>query len=1226
MADNKPPKGLDEFLAEDNVQQEPTIADKAINYAKNAKDAFIDQVLNTPRRQKEALDLAASTALKSNPTPEEREARETVYDMTTGSAMSTIGGKPYKGSHTSPSPGQGAPLHNMTKFFPNDIYSKDAARIYGHGADKAQDLQSIKIIQKVKENPDAEVTVYRAVPKGVKEINPGDWVSINKDYAKSHGDALFDGNYTLLEKKVPAKELFTSDSIHEQGWHPVNKPKLDMSQEARMNRAKELGFNPKKSKSGKLSYAEGGEVMEAQPQDTQSDDLLDNVMPNEPIDPTAPINQQNVQNEPQGLDEFLASDPEYHAFRTSNDPNLQSTPEPEGLNSWLAPELEQAKYSTPSQQLKAGLEGAAQGIAGPLAPLAQTKLGISTPEDILAREKYNPLTHAGSEVAGLVGSAMTGLGLGAGLEKLGTAVAARTLPTVGKIGSSVVRGAAENAIFQLSDEASKYVLNDPNSVDQAVMDVGLAAILGGGAMGAMSGVGSLWDAAAATKTADMLKLLTKKLGGTEVPLKEGAHDLIAKTGIELEPTLKGVLSSDPQAQELFNTLRQSDTTASGKEVQQSYNDFIKKSGDIMVEATGKNPEEAIHMPEVSKYEHGKNIGDTLASEYHEQLSPIAQKFEEYKDRFGTLELPKEVKSPTGQVLEHSAMQTASDKISQLAIEQGWAASPSSDIMKEVNRVIKELPLQQNIRDLGNYITQVGNNTADFTNGPLRRAGGLIKNILKDIESDVIESELKKDVVKTAINEHQILAPIEEFRLARAAYRNQSELKDALNDRLHVKGANTSNFTKGLKEMAQTDGESVLRRLSGINDADLLNFLNKHYPKTASELRQYHIDNLVKTAVDKAAPDHTINNAVLLRNIEKLSPELKGFLFTPESLDKIRAIGTLTDEFNKLPYNYSNTARTLDKLMGGIPSTATGLISAIVSHSPVIGALTAGLTKALSKDIPDAVKLAMLKFLGSAQPVDATAFKATSELIHHSVEGERLLNKSVQNLFKQKEGEIIPLRLVPTEKQNIKLDKQVEKLFENQTFTNLGEKVAYYMPDHGTALTRSISGIMSYVNSQKPRSLKQTPLDQDLPLNPLQIAKYNRVLTIANQPLVVLDRIKSGAITTDEIKALKAMYPNIYSRISSKIEQEAINALAKGIDIPYNTKLGMSLFMQRPMDSTMLPTSIIAAQIANKIAPEGAISNENQQPKGRPSSPALNHSPDAYKTNLQQMEMRSQRRK
>jgi len=51
------------------------------------------------------------------------------------------------------------------------------------------------------------------------KINKGDWVTINKEYAKEHGISHLNNIYKILVKTVSAKELFTDgNSIHEWGY------------------------------------------------------------------------------------------------------------------------------------------------------------------------------------------------------------------------------------------------------------------------------------------------------------------------------------------------------------------------------------------------------------------------------------------------------------------------------------------------------------------------------------------------------------------------------------------------------------------------------------------------------------------------------------------------------------------------------------------------------------------------------------------------------------------------------------------------------------------------------------------------------------------------------------------------------------------------------------------------------------------------------------------------
>jgi len=128
----------------------------------------------------------------------------------------------YRISHRAPQSEFGAPLHDLTKLYPDDIYSSKAAHYYGHfGHGDKMDEASIKMAQSFRDKPNANVKIYRAVPEGVTGINSGDWVTINKEYAKYHGESQFDGKYNIVEKTIKAKDIFTNgDSIHEWGYDP----------------------------------------------------------------------------------------------------------------------------------------------------------------------------------------------------------------------------------------------------------------------------------------------------------------------------------------------------------------------------------------------------------------------------------------------------------------------------------------------------------------------------------------------------------------------------------------------------------------------------------------------------------------------------------------------------------------------------------------------------------------------------------------------------------------------------------------------------------------------------------------------------------------------------------------------------------------------------------------------------------------------------------------------
>ena len=136
----------------------------------------------------------------------------------------------YSGEHKAPQRDYGAPLDNLKGVYPDDVYGPNAARYYGHSSGDATDKAAARIIQATKGKPDAPVKVFRAIPKSIQsnEINPGDWITTIKSYAVQHGEGPLGGDYKILEKTVPAGDLYTNgDSIFEFGYDPKFMPSPD---------------------------------------------------------------------------------------------------------------------------------------------------------------------------------------------------------------------------------------------------------------------------------------------------------------------------------------------------------------------------------------------------------------------------------------------------------------------------------------------------------------------------------------------------------------------------------------------------------------------------------------------------------------------------------------------------------------------------------------------------------------------------------------------------------------------------------------------------------------------------------------------------------------------------------------------------------------------------------------------------------------------------------------
>jgi hypothetical protein len=143
--------------------------------------------------------------------------------MPVGASIKNVGEDllSYRGTHTAPNAKKyGATLDDLTKILPDDVYSQEGKRLYGIG-DRLIDSEWRIAALKTRGKPDAEIEIFRAVPKGVKEINDGDWVSTSKAYAKTHGEGTLNGEYDIISKKVKAKTLSTEGYPYEYGYNEI---------------------------------------------------------------------------------------------------------------------------------------------------------------------------------------------------------------------------------------------------------------------------------------------------------------------------------------------------------------------------------------------------------------------------------------------------------------------------------------------------------------------------------------------------------------------------------------------------------------------------------------------------------------------------------------------------------------------------------------------------------------------------------------------------------------------------------------------------------------------------------------------------------------------------------------------------------------------------------------------------------------------------------------------
>lgn len=844
-------------------------------------------------------------------------------------------------------------------------------------------------------------------------------------------------------------------------------------------------------------------------------------------------------------------------------------------------------YGGAGQALKAAAEGAAKGVIGPVAPYLERMAGI-TAKTQRERAAAHPVASSIGEATGLGASMLTGVGEGALMTHAGELASKATgladltkgASYAARVGSSAVKQAAEMAILQGSDEVSKRMLQDPNmSAETALSNIGIASALGAGTGAFVTGaVSPLWKATIGNRLDSGLKTLVGKIGGIEGIASQSSHDLEAKAGVTIAPELKSVIDDIPGMKDAHSVLSQSDTTIAGRSYQKKLADLNEQLTNTVSSSLGHTPESIERLQDLDKYSRGREIGETLHSELKPITEEISNRYDKTTDKFKTA------------LVGPAEQQGINEAISKLSLEKGWNKAESDTISNFADNVMEKIPKQETVEDLKKFMTNLRD--AHPYGSPTYQAAKDIGKILKSSQEKIIGEHLGPEEVSA-------------YNALKGDYSKLMDTFDGLNEHLHVgRYDGPQGFLNALKEKSGANGEQILDRTLGGKRADVLEQL-KQFPQTLEKVKQYHIDNLIDKASTKTIEGTQLNVNNLLKNIDSLSPQVKSLVASPRQHQAIDAVQRISEALKDPKHNWSNTSRTAAKLAHGTPS-ALSLLAALTGHAEA-GILTF-LGKLGLNEGKDALKLGMMKFLSSAQPLDSNGFKAMVSYMDSAYKGETKTARAVERVLKPGFA-VLASSQIPSAQEIAKLDRMVAQSKENPG-EPMNSQVATYMPGHAQALAKATGQVLNHLQQLQPQPIKLGPLDKPMKPSVMEQARYDKALEIAINPLIVLKKCKDGTLQTTDIQDLKAMYPAAYTNMQNKLMVEIVNKQNDNSAIPYKTRLCISQFMQQPLDSSMVPNSIMAAQTT--FAPKQASQQQSQGSTKRGTS-TLGKSNNSYKT-------------
>lgn len=184
---------------------------------------------------------------------------------------------------------------------------------------------------------------------------------------------------------------------------------------------------------------------------------------------------------------------------------------------------------------------------------------------------------------------------------------------------------------------------------------------------------------------------------------------------------------------------------------------------------------------------------------------------------------------------------------------------------------------------------------------------------------------------------------------------------------------------------------------------------------------------------------------------------------------------------------------------------------------------------------------------------------------------------------------------PEIKPRKELEAHLERIRANPaSMLDIGGTLGQVLPEHGAFLSARAAQAVNYLESIRPMPNQAAPLDKIAKVSASTQQKYNRQLDIAENPLLILHRVKSGTLLPQDLMTVQTVYPKLYQSMVSRMGERLIEAKDKK-KIPHYQRRSLGLLMGQSLDSTMTPQAAQAIKMANA----GASKEQSQPQNGGP---------------------------
>lgn len=842
-------------------------------------------------------------------------------------------------------------------------------------------------------------------------------------------------------------------------------------------------------------------------------------------------------------------------------------------------------YGTLEQQAKAGLEGAARGASFGLSDLAETTLGLTTPEALKARREENPWTAGIGTFAGALAPGVLTGGLsepiegamlgeealnagrvaseaaeasGATAAQAARAARAATIAEAGAgraIAARLVSHAAEGAVFGAGNAVTDYAMGDPHITAGKILgDVGMGALIGTAAGALSRGIESFYSAPEVLKNpiSDNITDIADKtnqaasLANTIAPSAKISPDVIEAANRLNLPVPTGLGSQDPFVQRATDSLIHGAPTFAGIATEAEYANAFKQVSDQVQGVLGDK--------QYTKAQLGNLFKTALTGQVDEANGAFNNLYDAIKQVTGNIPVTDEAKMGALDSLDkiEIPITSSANRFVKMAADEIMNAENADQLKQAKSTIRGEL----------NGLVASGNDK--YVVG---RASDVIETLLRDSVTNEGE-RLSKEAADPAFREQAELL-LKQKKATDSLYKSTMEKFGTLSEQLGKRRVNGLGDIENF--ISELDPEQITQKIFSKKSSEFNSFLEKKFPQLAALNRQYQKANLrqASTAGDLDSPMAVFSPRTFFNKIsaKAMEPEIKAAIFSPDEISKLKDAETYIKGFPKdlNPPGTSHTSALRAFFESPLSSAAGNLRDfGIRSYIQVLSKLSPG-----SRPNP--------AVLGTELADKFNQFTAAQKI------GQRFDSNVVaktKNIF---DNGTRAAGAALTGYANSDYDKNSARVKE---FAQNPELLINHLASHTAGINRVMPNVsqaiqsqttmgLQFLNSKIPQNTGSTFLSSPKKASSQQRESFNRYYQAVNEPASALDQVKEGNLTSQTMEALNAVHPNLLADMRKTVVSQLNPEKVK--DLSYDRQIALAKFLGQPLDQNMLPAMILKNQ-------------------------------------------------